>query len=289
MFDIATKGEVFELWNVRAKEWAEHVSAEAYVGRNKRLAKHPFGEKRITTYVWRENNEIVTSFDTLEIDFIVNLPDLHRRAGVLMASLVTPEKYRKKGYAESLFKAFFTRFPDVAAVGYSEIDPRFYNRHGLIETHAQNLISPVVETDFRPETVSMDDGIRTMDQLRWERVRKTKGPALAVHPDALFLDWQIERYRYFAELGNRELPKRHFWRWHETWVLAVPDYTSDMLDVLWTNEADAKVLSAIAKQVGVSSFQYWGKGEGKDKLPMARYLTPAGPAAFLDPQLCDWW
>ncbi len=289
MFDIATEAERFGLNRRMSEPWGKKLSDEVFLGRCDRLNKHLFGRKFITTYIWKEKSEIVSSLDALEVDLIVNRPELKLVRGVLIANVITPVEHRKKGHATELLKSYFKEFPEIAGVLYSDIGPGFYRRFGFHESPISSLTVPAGYSDLKIERVGMEEGIKQIDQKRWRAMRDTQGPALSLQPNFLFLDWQIERYRYFAEVARHSFPSRVFYRWGESWALAVPHFLFDQVEVFWMNELNLDLLNAIARDLGVSKIVYWGQGEGKVEYPMARNNRAIESLAFLDAQLIDWW
>jgi len=289
MLELATTPERYTLEQGRAREWGAKLTPEFYLGRNARIYAHPFARDRITTYVWKERGEVLSSMDALEVDLIVNRPELKRSPGVLIANVVTEPHLRGHGYATKMLNAYFGSRPELPGVLYSDIGAPFYHRFGFKEEPRTSLTFEATRSEARPSRLSWEEGLREMDQARWKQVREAEAPSLALQPDPEFIDWQIERYRFFAEMAEEKFPNHYFWKWQNVIVFAVPHYLFDQLDVFWMNGFNKDLLNAVAKELGVSQIMYWGKGEGKTEIPMARLEEGSNPAAFLDPQLCDWW
>ena len=289
MLETATSVERLTLENARAREWGAKLTPEFYLGRNDRIYNHPYARNRITTLLWKERGEILSSMDVLDVDLIVNRQELKRAPGILIANVVTEPHLRGHGYASKMLTAFFDERPDVPGVLYSDIGAAFYRRFGFREKIVTSVTVPARDSEARPSHLSWEEGLKAMDEERWAKVREAAAPALAVQPETQFLDWQIERYRFFADMAEEKPPKWFFWEWRNIKVFAVPHYLFDQLEVFWMTELNLDVLSAIAREMNVSQILFWGKGEGKEEVPMARLGAGNAPAAFLDPQLCGWW
>ncbi|MBI3297360.1 MAG: GNAT family N-acetyltransferase [Elusimicrobia bacterium] len=271
----------------RAAEWAGAVGTAAFLERNDRLYRHPFGRARVETWLWRVGGEVVSSMDALQVRLLVKGGTSVGVPGFLIASVVTPPEHRGRGCASAMLEAYFAARPGASGVLYSDIAPAFYRRFGFLESPMKALSAAVEPSAARLRPVPVAEGLAVIAKARLEALAAAPGPALALAPDPEFVDWQLERYRHFADAAGRSFPKTCFWRDGADWVFAVPHWLLGRVDVLWRSGPRLDVLHAAAGSLGLPKMVYWGQGEGKAECPMAR--LSGSPAAFLDPQLCDWW
>ena len=112
----------------RALEWRGRLTEGEFLARNRRLYLHPFGRTRVQTWIWRKENRILSSLDTISIQ--LQWHELVREAW-LIASVVTPKACRGSGYASQLITALLASQPERSALLFSDIDPAFYQRFGF--------------------------------------------------------------------------------------------------------------------------------------------------------------
>ncbi len=71
-FDKANPEERNHLSLLRAGAWAKDLTANEFIKRNQALYSHPFGKKRIETYVLKDSSgTIVSSMDALQLNFFI--------------------------------------------------------------------------------------------------------------------------------------------------------------------------------------------------------------------------
>lgn len=279
----------------RAEEWRGRLTAEQFFGRNRRLYSHPFGRARVQTWIWRRNQDILSSLDALSVQLWAGN---QVRDAWLIASVVTPETHRGHGYATELLKALFATDPQRAALLYSDIDPAFYERLGFrVTPHEETevLCFQGVGGPLKPIPPS-----RFLDYQRWARREEARraGPQAAwLEPDAEFLDWHLERYRYFSTLKGKPWDGQAYFETDHAHVLALaPDPIHDRLDALWLGEECERCVqagTARAAELGLGRLRYWrpwrAESLGARENPMVR--IPGMDAAVPGPgvQLGDWW
>ncbi len=233
----ATPEEREILTRLRADEWQDRMGVDRYIGRTRRLHAHPFGQKHLRTYRVLEEGIPVSGVDVLEIPFSVRQKGkMASVRGALFASAVTRPDARGKGYFSFLLREVMKHEAFPVWMAFSEIDPAFYKPFGYekfptwIHTgkaeagHSEGV--PLSQADF-------------LNLLRAERESITEESILPL-PDEEYLDWHLERYRYFAEQAGTRLEVPLFWNLRhgnsDHWMLAAPDFIARRLDGLWVHD-----------------------------------------------------
>lgn len=287
--------------DARADAWAGPLTPEQFLGRNRRLYDHPYGREAMQTYGLRDDaGRIVSSLERLEISLLLRDEKeviLEETAG-LIASVVTPAAERGKGLATRLLKGFFDARSREPFVLYSDIGPRFYERFGFEAFPTSSLEVPSApgasESAF---PLSLDAFTLALRRARRETVEKAKGEIAVLYPQTRFLDWQLERFRYFAELAGKAFPPTVSWKLSHAdpahLVSVFPDFLTGKANVFWAPECETCLAFArdVAHRWGLPTVRYWSRHAGaegsKPEYPMIR--VPGMRPAFLDLQFCDWW
>lgn len=307
--DFPTAEEQERLVPLRAAEWRGVLSPSQFAERNRRIFSHPYAQGRVETFVLRDGSgNILSSMDVVPVPLMANYGNSEavRVEGILIASVVTAAADRGKGYASRLLSEFFESRKSASGVLYSDIGPSFYERYGFHARLAKCAEVPVIKGPWGPRSPFPLREIGASAFAAWLADRRREalvgltGSGAAVFPDPRLLDWQIERYRYFAELSGRVFPSSLFWEGEHQGVThclgAVPDYFALRLDIFWVAAECQPCLAAahfLASAEGLSKLRFWtsrdGQWPGKDECPMVRLGGVRAPIDFIDPQFCDWW
>lgn len=302
--DLASENERQALWPLRAAAFMGPLSEAQYLGRNRRLFSHRFGRERVQTFVLRNDvARICASMDILQISLLARVGEAGpvELPGILLASVLTAPEDRKNGYATTLISKFFDKAQTASGVLYSDIGPPFYERFGFRATpvRAREIAAvpgagpPVIPLPF-------ERGVKDLQAIRLSAMAQAPAPSATVLPDAVFLDWHTERFRYFAECAGRSFSASPFWSVAHGevphLVLAAPNFITDRLEALWVQpgcEQCQAALSGIAASFGLRAVFFWDKSlvsaSGKTECPMVRLAEVSGPVLFEDPQYCDSW
>ena len=293
---------------IRALSWRGNLSDQEFQDRNRKLYNHPFGRQKITTYVLKNpENKIVSSLDALQIKLFVKKGGQGSAAiqdGFLIASFMTPPQHRRKGYATLLLNRFFEVQPLSIGVLYSDIGPKFYERWGfkISKRFVFEISGPFTKNQLTINPLEPKRWVEKVFDFRKSKLDQDPKAHIAVVPDIDFYDWQIERFRFFAQLRSQNSLPPVF---YEALTPDGPSYFAVILnaltgkaEVLWRDTANKEGLAAIGQVVegwGCGSFTYWGaEGEGQkvhEENPM-HWTKGAGDPhqdGFYDPQLSDWW
>ncbi len=310
-FDKANPEERNHLSLLRAGAWAKDLTANEFIKRNQALYSHPFGKKRIETYVLKDSSgTIVSSMDALQLNFFITQgPDkkILEKPGFLIASVITPMDQRGRGYASHLLDEFLKTQPWDVGVLHSDVGSAFYERWGFRKTEAKlfEVEEPVPQSPTpmtgKTKPLDLESFIQHIYKLRKKKMTGLPEGKLMIAPEVEFWDWQVERFRFFSKLKGIRLPSPYF----EAQLPGGCDYFSVVqnsmtgkAEVLWRDSTHPENLTAIAgvvKDWGMKHFSYWANGtQGKviqEECPMGwrrgkiKFLADD----FLDPQLCDWW
>jgi GNAT superfamily N-acetyltransferase len=304
----ATSQERELLAKTRASAWGQDLIGNEFLERNQRLYNHPYGRDHIVTYVLKNpENKIVSSLDALQLKFFHKENPGDSTAiqdGFLIASVITPPQYRGKGYATLLLNRFLETQSWSLGVLYSDIGPKFYEKWGfkVSKRYLYEISVTSSKNQLTINSVEPEIWIQKAFDFRKLKFNSEPNSHLALVPDFKFWDWQIERFRFFAEKRTqRPLPNVYF----EALTAQGPTYFAVVLnavtgkaEVLWRDGANPEVLAAIEQVVeswGCPSFSYWDKAgtgqKGHEENPMYWVKGSGKPheEGFYDPQLCDWW
>ncbi len=300
IFKKLTPDERVAVFGDRAEAWKGTLSSEQFIERNHRLYKHPFGQKRISTYALIDEKKICASMDILDIELKVKRKSgIESEKGCLLASVITPKEMRNQGYAKKLLSEFFDARPTLKGVGYSDIGPEYYKAYGFAPQKVYvvegNATEKTLESSPSIELKEFLTGLNTCRQA--ELLCHSENSAF-VAPDPEFLDWHLERYRYFAEITQNKLPEKNTYRLihsnQEHLIFSVPNFAKNLLEGLRVTSGCIHCeawLSNEAFRLGLKGYLYW------DVLPPAHSYKHEWPVLrtghqnsfFVDPQLCDWW
>lgn len=292
------------LATVRAEAWRGWMTPEEFTERNARLNAHELSGKRCQTYVWRAaDGEIVTSMELYEVTLGLTdgLGSWSEEPAVLIASVITPPAHRGNGYASAMIEEYFRRHPEQNSVLYSDIGPRFYERFGFraVPRFVTELPpGPLADVPARPITIRAF--ANELADYREDTLLDLEKPGASLLADPMWLDWHIERYRYFAELAGMPFFDRLFWRVEhedEDHLLAfVPHFPLRRLEGLWVDNTCGDCLAfgaGLASEWGLSGFRFWSperrRPEDKEECPMLRAPKLGPDAIYHDVQFCDWW
>lgn len=279
----------------RALEWRGRLTESEFLARNRRLYLHPFGRTRVQTWIWRKENKILSSLDTISIQL-----HLHGevREAWLIASVVTPKACRGRGFASQLMTALLASQPERSALLFSDIDPAFYQRFGFrLAAHEEVEILSASGSGGPLRSISPNGFLQYQSWARGEAASREAAATAWLVPDAELWDWQLERYRFFAALKSRAWDGSAFFATDHAHVLALaPDPVHDRLDGLWLENDCSRCAEAGAAQavaLGLGRLRYWRpwltSSAGHRECPMVRVpgLPDALPTSGL--QLGDWW
>ena len=288
---------------LRGAYWKGELSVEQFQERNRRLYEHPFGQERMETLLLRlPSGEVQSSLDLLQINLMIKNEQnrVEVQPAIIIASVLTLEKHQGKGGATRLMGEVVQLQERPWSVLYSDINPEFYERFKFVKFPVSVAVgeAKLASTPPKLRALKPAEFLDHLSRAREKSLLKCKGLAVGVQPESGFWDWQLERYRYFAELSKKNWELNPFWEVQDGAglhpVAVAPDYVHDRLDGLWvcpTCEQPSEVLGHLASQAGVSTFRFWSATakEGKTEYPMVRApLGGASPSAF-EVQLGEWW
>jgi GNAT superfamily N-acetyltransferase len=291
-----------QLSDVQAAEWRGWMTVEQFRKRNERLDHHQFGRRQAQTYLWRHpEGEVLCSMDTLQV--MLGLSDGNgvwtEEPAWLIASVVTLPKFRGHGHASAMLQQFFDNDPAANSVLYSDVGPAFYERFGFRATPRFVAVRPaggVLSTGV--QAIGEMDFCERVAERRRQLVLASKVAGGALLPQPLFLDWELERFRYFAEIAGQRLPTELFFALPDGHCAGfVPHFPQNAVETLWS-EPDCGACyafgAALTAKWGLAHYRYWTarreSPEQKEECPMIRVPRLGDRVAeFLDPQFCDWW
>jgi hypothetical protein len=294
-----TAEERDQLAGIRAEAWAGALSRAQFAERNRRVYSHPYAQ-RIQTLGLKDKFGVVRcSLDLLEIKLALKS---HGRVegveGVLIASVVTGSADRRRGYATVLLRGVLAQIGKMASVLYSDVGPRFYERFGFRAYPVHEVKLESAAGEVAGKAIAPEEFLSGLGTARRYEVEHSPGSAIALMPDLVQWDWQMERYRYFAQAASRPWPSDLTWSFTHSGaehLLAVaPDFLASRLDGLWVTARCRDCIAtmrALADRWKLRSIRYWdpsAKTPGDMHYPMCRIPDAAG-ATWVDVQFNDWW
>lgn len=282
------------LWPARGELWRGALAVSQYIERNIRVYSHPYARQRIQTWIGRsQSGDLVTSLETLEMEFVIaGNPPIR---GSLIASVYTPPAHRGHDYARQLIQKVLPN-PDAPVILHSDLAPRYYEKLGfrdmpVMDNKIKVEPSPaVVELALLEESIAPDHFV---SELRLHKERRSRH-GVAVFYDEILLDWNIERFRYFAEIMGTRLPSELFWigvHGNENHpILAVPNYLEGQMEGLILDPACERCLQHLhrkAREAKLARVHFWKPDRrGGGKHPMIR-ITP--DTEWVDQQAIEYW
>jgi len=287
---------------VRAAAWAGWMTAEQFAERNVRLYAHELSATRCHAYGWRQDGDIVSSMELYDVRLGISdgRGGWSEEPAVLIASVVTPSEKRGRGYAGAMLEEYFRRNPSQNSVLYSDIGPPFYERFGFRafpRYSTERAPGELVDSPARP--ISPEKFTQRLAERRRQLVLAAGVPGAALLPDAQWLDWYVERFRYFAEIADTPFFDRLFWKLDhggEHLLAFVPHYPLRKLEALWVDTGCDECLAfgaGLAAEWGLTAFRYWSprrlSPKDKEECPMLRVPRLGTAAVYQNVQFVDWW
>ncbi|MFM8316188.1 MAG: hypothetical protein ACKOA8_18055, partial [Deltaproteobacteria bacterium] len=273
-FEQATQRDRDCLAGLRASAWAKELSPQEFSERNKLLYAHPFGQKRIQTFLLRDKSgEIVSSMDALEVKLFFRAPltqEVQNREGFLIASVITPENQRAKGYATQLLQNFLSHQKWDLGVLYSDIGAPYYERFGFKKTPTSVFEVQGFESNSKPKLkiLSLEAWVEKVFQRRKENFENNVKAQVALLPETEFLDWQLERFRYFFRLTRAGVLPPCFYECETPqgarYFAVVHNPVTQGAEILWREPDCPEIFSFIASVVqgwGLKKYSYWSSGK----------------------------
>ena len=193
-------------------------------------------------------------------------------SGTHVASVYTPPAHRGHDYARELLKSVLLSHSSKVSLLFSDLRPSFYEKLGFQNWPVQETIEPF---DSPPQKLSQKVAPISVDSKLFiaelSRLRATSvGSGVSIQYNELYLDWHLERYRYFSTLAGKHLPSDIFWIAEHNrkphLLLIVPHYltrieeglilTSECIDCL-------NFLKSRAADEGLSRIRYWAQNRHK--------------------------
>ena len=292
--ELATIEDRENLALLRAEEWRGPLSTQQFSQRNRLLYGHPYAAQMKTFLLRSDRGEIVTSLDALRVSL---LDYSGKFSGLHFAFVITPKVHRGKGYSTKLLTHVLENEAWDYSVLYSDIPMTFYERLGF-RGRPVSVVERSASTGqmLGADSLNLSQVVHELTQYRKKEIIENNA---AILPDPLFLDWHLERFRFFASESGRKLSNEMYWclqhsRSHP--LIAVPNYIWGTLDALWV-VPDCQLcltfLANLAAKHKLGSFRYWASellyDAPKREQPMIRKKESAKEVQFTNPQWCDWW
>lgn len=198
----ATEAEKRQRDDVSYEAWGPPLSRPAWFAREERLRAHRWSQAAMTTWLWCEGAQILSSCETFRM--------ASRAAGTPghaygIASVFTEPLLRGRGHAVSMLRALHARLAAEdaraqAAILFSDVGAPIYRRAGYLEQTAFDL-------ELRPSSERPDvEWISERDLPQALRAMTPPSDPFVVWPSAEQLDWHLERERIYADALSRPRP-----------------------------------------------------------------------------------
>lgn len=275
-------------WPARAEFWRGVLSVRQYVERNSRIFAHPYGKERIVTWVARDaSGQILSSLDILEMKGLVYGTAV---MGGLIASVFTPPSQRGHDYARTLIARILDARSGFAILN-SDLRPEFYEKLGFVDVPVsdEKTLAGEKYSKRTEESVSLSVLTRLLDGYKSSRALG----AFTLTYSELLLDWNVERYRYFAELAGTRLPTDLYWVGKHAMqthpMILIPHPLEDQLDALFLDSGCQECISFAkekAAELKLKYVHYWRHTSAGRKHPMIR-VNP--PLPWVDQHYIEYW
>lgn len=290
------------LYAMRAREFRDALSEDEYIQRNGVIYLSSFAKDHIHTYVLiDEEGTLCASCELLEVEFGVRVAEgVESRKGTLFASVLTPPEQRGNGYASHLMKEVMQIRAEDHGL-FSDIDPSYYEKMGF---HCETTSEYVIPAENFPKQTQIANAISLsafhagLIAFRNERLREMAASQVMFLPMLAFLEWHLERYRFYHSVRGRRLTHEPTWKSGCGHLLfAVPNPITQSLDCLWcvSNCAECmKVIGTLVSEHQLKSATLWASAapmaglEPHQKKPMLRISGISKPR-LADTQPCDYW
>ena len=193
-------------------EWGARLTVEQFLERERQLRAHPWSRQGMQTWLWRsDSGEVLSSCETFRMRSYLGPGPMDRREeGVTfgVASVLTEPRLRGRGHATAMMRALVDRLcaePHAqASLLYSDVGAPLYERAGYVPR-------PALDRVF---TAERGDPAGAVDTMFTERELESALSAMPVPddefviwPEAVQLDWHLERERVYASLLSSARPR----------------------------------------------------------------------------------
>jgi hypothetical protein len=261
--------------------WGTPLDPEGWVERERRLRSHAWSKDSLTSFLLRDDgSHVLASCEAYRV--------ASRFRGVpgfsfAIASVYTEPRLRGHGHATTMMRLLNEEFVRIepqlqAAVLYSDVGPRIYERAGYRATPA-----PAIDLVFEP---TPGDPAAAVDRLipardLWTEYSSVTAPdaEFLIFPSANECDWHLERERAYAEfLGRPAMPAAGARAGDGIafWMASYRDHKLKVLLLSAVRDEEARALMAAAQRVahlvGLPEVLLW---EQPQPLGFERALTGA--------------
>ncbi|MBI1861375.1 MAG: GNAT family N-acetyltransferase [Deltaproteobacteria bacterium] len=289
IIEIAEDLDRLALARPRSELWGGPLSTAQYAERNIRLYAHPFGKAKIITWLARNNDgNLLTSLDTFEVKFRSGKEIV---TGYHIASVYTPPDQRGHDHARKLLSTVLSKNPSALSILFSDLRPSYYEKLGYESFSMRENILSAQAVDRRGLETALDSK-SFVKELANRKEFLTK-PGVTVEYDELYLDWHIERFRYFSELTQKRLPTEIFWIGEHSGKLhpiaSIPNFVSGNEEGMVLDGQCSHCINFLVNQAvlhGLPSARFWVEDRvAPNKIPMIRNAA----VPWVDRQALDYW
>jgi hypothetical protein len=251
--------------------------------------------------------------DVLNIEILKAIPGQAPQFAIipLITSLVTAPDLRFKGYAAKLMSSYCESRREEIQVLYSDINPHYYTKFKFRTYPVDEIEVPLsnAQVSRTPVATTIDALIQGIRHECLNRAHEIDQPSVINLPTTLFMDWHVERYRYFAECTHQKLPQNLYWKLthedsaHAHFLAAAPDFVQRQLDCLWITPDCPQCVAfsmTLAREWELERVRYWTRTTDQPRphthsagshacVPMIRVPDGSPSYRFLDPQICTWF
>ena len=250
-------------------EWGARLTVPQFVSREARLRAHPWAEREMRTWLWREGEaagaRVLASCETFRMDSF-SRGVAGNTYGV--ASVFSEPSLRGHGHAGAMMRALVSRLREEdpraqTSILFSDVGAPLYERAGyeavsepwdwVIETRAAAALPPSVRLLSESEL-----------EREWRSVQRPEDAAFLVWPSAAQLDWHLERERIYAGMLGGTRPAAIGAALHASRIFWAADFKNGRLMVLHLSvrdESDRVTLleaaCSVAHEAGLARVVGW--------------------------------
>ncbi len=210
----ATEQLIEETWRLNHKEWAQGLSMDQYIERERTLASRPLTrDGALTSWILtpsEDSDDILCACETIAKPMLISINGVFEGGkGFGIASVFCREEYRKKGYASEMLKQLASKLKEegIASALYSDIGETFYEQFGWKTFPSRHVaLSPTPKwTPSKTELAILGEAdmkeICELDcDMIMDELSEYKGKAITFLPTWKMIDWHHSRARFIYAL-----------------------------------------------------------------------------------------
>ncbi len=236
----ATDAEKRTRDEVTFAQWGTRLTLPQYLERELLLRDHPWSRLQMTTWLWVDGADVLSSCETFRNDSTVGATP---GSSFAVASVFTEVGKRGQGHAVRMMSALVATLgqrPDTqSSVLFSDVGAPIYERSGYRGVPAFDWLLPPANFPVEVEWLAQP--------VPAPLHRPAGEGTLVLHPSAEQLDWHHARSRLYAQLLRRPALAHYGARTAHGTAWWTAQFKSDELLILWLDAPDARAAAPLLR------------------------------------------